>query len=59
MTRVANNYVIDKMESGIKLTMVNFNTCKIRDCGSMTMDELLACIKDAKMCFFFSSDDET
>ena len=49
MTRVANDYVI---------TMVNFNTCKIKSCGAMVIDELLSCIKDKEMCFFFGKEVE-
>lgn len=52
MELLQSQYVIDKLKKGEKVTCVNFNTCKIRDCGSMTMDDLLKAINDS-MCLFF------
>lgn len=53
MEQLQSQYVIEKLKKGEKVTMVNFNTCKIKDCGTMIMDELLTCIED-NMCLFFT-----
>lgn len=58
MEQLQNQYVIDKLKKGEKVTMVNFNTCKIKDCGSMVMDELLSSINDS-MCLFFTKNKTT
>lgn len=58
MEQLQSQYVIDKLKKGEKVTMVNFNTCKIKDCGNMIMDELITCIEDTMCLFFVKKDSE-
>ena len=59
MTRVDSKYVMDKLQSGVKVLCVNFTTLKILDCGSMSVNNLIAAIKDTNCVFFAKTENDT
>lgn len=58
MEELKSQYVIDKLKAGEKVTCVKFASCKILDCGSMTVDQVLSAINDP-MCLFFVKTETT